>query len=201
MPFFRTKSPYDFLVAGLGNPGRDYENTRHNAGFMALDALAERCGADVSTKRFSALTAKATLGGVKLLLMKPQTYMNASGDAISAAASYYKIPPGNVIVLCDDIALPLGKIRVRGDGSAGGHNGLKSIIAQLGTQDFPRIRIGVGGESARGDELINHVLGHFPSGELKTVRAAAKGAADAAEKLMRDGVAAASTAFNGKTFG
>lgn len=193
-------SPFDYIVAGLGNPGANYENTRHNAGFMALDIFAERLGASVTSKRFNALCGKAKLGDKKLFLMKPQTFMNLSGDAIMAAAFYYKVPNDRVLVLCDDISIPLGKIRVRADGSAGGHNGLKSIIAQLGGQNFPRIRIGVGGGEARGDELINWVTGHFPPGELKTVRAACSGAADAVEMVLKTDVPSTASRFNGMTF-
>lgn len=194
------KSPLDFIVVGLGNPGSDYERTRHNAGFMALDALAKFCGADVTQKRFQALTARVTLDGARLLLMKPQTFMNLSGNAVGAAASFFKVPPERIIVLCDDISLPLGKIRVRGDGSAGGHNGLKSIIAQLGSDAFPRVKIGIGGAENHDDKLVNWVIGRFSSGEYKTVQAAAEGASDAVRVMMKDGVDRAANLFNGKSF-
>lgn len=202
MRFFtrNEKSPLDFIVVGLGNPGGDYERTRHNAGFMVLDALAKFCGADVTQKRFQALTARTALDGARLLLMKPQTFMNLSGNAVGAAASYFKIPPERVIVLCDDISLPLGKIRVRGDGSAGGHNGLKSIIAQLGSDAFPRVKIGIGGADNHDDKLVNWVIGRFSAGEYKTVQAAAEGASDAVRVMMRDGVDRAANLFNGKSF-
>ena len=193
-------SPFDYIIAGLGNPGKDYELTRHNAGFMALDILAERAGVQVNTKRFNALCSKANLAGKKLFLMKPQTFMNLSGNAIMEAAFYYKVPTENVLVLCDDISLPLGKIRVRADGSAGGHNGLKNIIAQMGGQNFPRIRIGVGGGEARGDELINWVIGRFPPGELKTVKAACAAAADAAEMFLKTDIPTTASKYNGQTF-
>ena len=193
-------SPFDYIIAGLGNPGKDYEATRHNAGFMALDILAERLGVQITTKRFGALCTKAKLGSDRLFLMKPQTFMNLSGNAIMEAAFYYKVPTENVVVFCDDISLPLGKIRVRADGSAGGHNGLKSIIAQLGGQNFPRIRIGVGGGEARGDELINWVIGRFPPGELKTVKAACAAAVDALEMMLKTDIPTAASKFNGQTF-
>ena len=129
---------YDWLIAGLGNPGAEYEKTRHNTGFMTLDLLAARLQVKVSKERFKALTAQADFGGQRLFLMKPLTYMNASGIAIEAAAHFYKIPPERVLVLFDDISLPVGKLRIRKNGSAGGHNGLKSIISCLGSDQFPR---------------------------------------------------------------
>lgn len=196
----QSASPLDFIVAGLGNPGSDYDKTRHNAGFMALDALAKFCGSDVTQKRFQALTARVTLDGARLLLMKPQTFMNLSGNAVGAAASFFKVPPERIIVLCDDISLPLGKIRVRGDGSAGGHNGLKSIIAQLGSESFPRVKIGIGGAENHDDKLVNWVIGRFSAGEYKVVQAAAEGASDAVRIIIRDGVEKAANLFNGKSF-
>lgn len=195
------KSPFDFIVVGLGNPGSDYSHTRHNAGFMALDALAAQCSASVTQKRFQALTGKAELDGARLLLMKPQTFMNLSGSAVAAATAYYKLPPERVIVLCDDISLPLGKIRVRGDGSAGGHNGLKSIISQLSSDKFPRVKIGIGGAENHDEDLINWVIGRFSAGEYKIAAASAEGAAAAVRVLLRDGVESAANMFNGKTFG
>lgn len=202
MRFFtrNSKSPLDFIVAGLGNPGSDYDKTRHNAGFMALDALAKFCGSDVTQKRFQALTARVTLDGARLLLMKPQTFMNLSGNAVGAAASFFKVPPERIIVLCDDISLPLGKIRVRGDGSAGGHNGLKSIIAQLGSESFPRVKIGIGGAENHDDKLVNWVIGRFSAGEYKVVQAAAEGASDAVRIIIKDGFEKAANLFNGKSF-
>ncbi len=135
-----SKANYDWLIAGLGNPGSEYEKTRHNTGFMSLDLLAARLQVKVSKERFKALTAQADFGGQRLLLMKPLTYMNASGIAIEAAAHFYKIPPERVLVLFDDISLPVGKLRIRKNGSAGGHNGLKSIISCLGSDQFPASR-------------------------------------------------------------
>lgn len=202
MRFFtrNSKSPLDFIVAGLGNPGSDYDKTRHNAGFMALDALAKFCGSEITQKRFQALTARVTLDGARLLLMKPQTFMNLSGNAVGAAASFFKVPPERIIVLCDDISLPLGKIRVRGDGSAGGHNGLKSIIAQLGSEAFPRVKIGIGGAENHDDKLVNWVIGRFSAGEYKVVQAAAEGASDAVRVIVKDGFEKAANLFNGKSF-
>ncbi len=128
-----------WIVAGLGNPGLEYENTRHNAGFLTMDELAKQCGVKLDQMKFKSDCGKAMLGKVRCLLMKPTTYMNLSGDAIAAAANFYKIPPEQVLVIYDDISLPPGKLRLRRKGSAGGHNGIKSIIAQLGTEEFPRI--------------------------------------------------------------
>ena len=140
-----------FLIAGLGNPGKEYENTRHNAGFMVLDALADKLGADISEKKHKALCGKAVIGGQKLILLKPQTYMNSSGESIRAAADYYKVDPEDILVVYDDISLAPGQLRIRAEGSAGGHNGIKSIIAHLGTQEFPRVRVGVGEKPPRMD--------------------------------------------------
>ena len=142
--FFSRPSGVTWLVVFLGNPGLKYEGTRHNAGFMAADAFAKAHKLSINRARFRALTATCELGEEKLLLMKPQTYMNLSGEAAAQAARFYKIPPQHVLVVSDETALPIGKLRIRTKGSAGGHNGLKSVIACLGTEDFPRIRLGVG---------------------------------------------------------
>ena len=130
------------LIAGLGNPGKEYENTRHNAGFLVLDTLAQKLGADLSERKHRALCGKAVIGGQKVILLKPQTYMNSSGESIRAAADYYKVPPEDILVVYDDISLAPGQLRIRAKGSAGGHNGIKSIIAHLGTQEFPRVKVG-----------------------------------------------------------
>ena len=178
-----------FLIAGLGNPGKEYENTRHNAGFMVLDALADKLGADISEKKHKALCGKAVIGGQKVILLKPQTYMNSSGESIRAAADYYKVDPEDILVVYDDISLAPGQLRIRAKGSAGGHNGIKSIIAHLGTQEFPRVRVGVGEKPPRMD-LADYVLGHFSQGERKIMEDAVKEAADAVmeavEKNGRD---------------
>lgn len=185
------------LIAGLGNPGKEYENTRHNAGFMALDALADKLGADVSERKHRALCGKAVISGEKVILLKPQTYMNASGESIRAAADYYKIPPEDVVVIYDDISLEPGQLRIRAKGSAGGHNGIKSIIAHLGTQDFPRVKVGVGAKPPRMD-LADYVLGHFSSGERKLMEEAAKEAADAVCEIVEKGIAQAMNDHNRK---
>ena len=159
----------EYIVAGLGNPGKDYAATRHNAGFMALDHLAQRLNAKVNRAKFDALCGDAGIGGRAVLLMKPQTYMNASGIAISAAAEYYKIPPEHVIVLCDDITQALGKLRIRRSGSAGGHNGLKSIIGMLDSENFPRIRLGIGEKPSAEYDLAAWVTGKFSDADRKAL--------------------------------
>ena len=160
------QAPVTAIVVGLGNPGAEYAKTRHNAGFMAIDAIARAISATVDRARFSALVGEGTIGATRVLLMKPETFMNSSGDAIAAAATFYKIPPERVIVLCDDISFAPGRIRIRRRGSAGGHNGLKSIIARLGSEDFPRVKIGVGEKPSAEYPLVDWVLGKFPEADL-----------------------------------
>ena len=150
-----------WLVVFLGNPGLRYEGTRHNAGFMTADALAKKLDLSINRARFHALTGKTEIGGESVLLMKPQTYMNLSGEAAAEAAKFYKIPPERVIVVSDETALPIGKLRVRSKGSAGGHNGLKSIIACLGSDQFPRIRLGVGAPPHPDYDMADWVLSAF----------------------------------------
>ena len=163
--------PITHIVVGLGNVGKEYEKTRHNAGFMAIDALAEKCGVRIDRAKFHALTAEATIAGVRVLLMKPTTYMNNSGVAISEAAAFYKIAPENVIVLHDEISFDAGVMRIRRKGSAGGHNGLKSIIAHLGSDAFPRIKIGVGKKPSPEYDLVDFVLGKFSQDDLAKLAA------------------------------
>lgn len=160
----RDTSPVEYIVAGLGNIGKQYEKTRHNAGFLAIDAMAEKLGVKIDRVKFHSTVAEATVSGKRVLLMKPTTLMNNSGVAIGEAAAFYKIPPERVIVLVDDISLAPGVIRIRRRGSAGGHNGLKSIIAHLSSEEFPRIKIGVGQKPSPDYDLVNWVLGVF-SGE------------------------------------
>ena len=162
---------YDFIIAGLGNPGAKYEMTRHNTGFLAIDLLAVKEDLKINKLKFHSLVGDIKIGGSKCLVMKPQTFMNSSGEAIGEAARFYKIPSENVIVISDDISLDVGKIRIRRKGSAGGHNGLKSIIAHLGSEDFTRIKVGVGKKPTADYDLVDWVLGRFPKeleGELKT---------------------------------
>ena len=158
--------PISFIVAGLGNPGTKYDKTRHNAGFMAVDYIAERAGVRIDRARFQALTAEITLGGERGLIMKPTTFMNLSGNAIGEAARFYKIPNERVIVLHDEISFDPGFVRIRRKGSAGGHNGLKSIIECLGGEDFPRIKIGVGKKPRPDYDLVDWVLGRFSEDDL-----------------------------------
>lgn len=183
------------LICGLGNPGTKYDTTRHNVGFYALDELAELLDARIYINRNRALTGQAYLGSEKLLLVKPLTYMNLSGEAIVSLASYYKIEAADILVLCDDVNLPLGQLRIRNGGSAGGHNGLKNIIQLLGSDQFPRIRIGVGPQP-EGLDLIDFVLMSMTAEQLKEARQAAKKAAQAARMLIESGPQAAMNAFN-----
>ena len=173
-----------WIVAGLGNPGLEYENTRHNAGFLTMEELAKQCGAKLDQMKFKSDCGEAMLGEVRCLLMKPTTYMNLSGDAIAAAANFYKIPPEQVLVIYDDISLPPGKLRLRRKGSAGGHNGIKSIIAQLGTEEFPRIRVGVGAKPNLQYDLADWVLSKFSEEDMKALQPALEHAADAAKKIV-----------------
>lgn len=187
----------DFLVVGLGNPGREYELTRHNVGFLTIDELAERKQIPVQKLKHRALTNSARYGEVTALLMKPVTYMNLSGESVGEAARFLKIPPERVLVISDDTDLPVGKLRVRRKGSAGGHNGLKSLIAHLGTDQFPRVKIGVGGKPHPDYDMADWVLGRFPPNELVLVQEAVKSAADAVELMLTQGVEAAMARFNG----
>ena len=196
--FFNKKSGgVDWLLVGLGNPGDQYENTRHNVGFMVADELAERSHVPVQRLKFRALTNTVTIGDRKVLLMKPVTYMNLSGEAVREAAAFYKIPPEHILVVSDEVALAPGKLRVRRSGSAGGHNGLKNIIAHLGTDQFPRLKVGVGSKPYPDSDMADWVLGKFQGEDKKAVEAAVKKAADAAECLIREGVDKAMNQYNG----
>ena len=191
------RSNYDWMIVGLGNPGQQYASTRHNTGFMTLDLLAQRLQVKVSKERFQALTAQAVYEGQKLLLVKPQTYMNASGLSVEPAAHYYKLPPERILVLFDDISLPVGKLRIRKNGSAGGHNGLKSLISSLGSDQFPRVKIGVGAKPHPDYVLADWVLSSVSKTEWPDYQSAMEHAADAALCLIEDGVQAAESRFNG----
>ncbi len=184
------------LVAGLGNPGKEYEGTRHNAGFLALDFLAERLGVRIDRVRHHALVGEATLGGVRALLVKPTTFMNSSGDAIADAAAFYKIPPERVIVLCDDISFAPGRIRIRRRGSAGGHNGLKSIIARLGSEDFPRVKIGVGEKPSAEYPLADWVLGRLSAADREALASRYADIAAAVELLAKGDCEAAMSRYS-----
>lgn len=184
------------LIVGLGNPGREYRDTRHNVGFMVLDALADRWRvSDAWRERFDALQIKTTVGDAPVVIAKPLTFMNLSGQAVSAIAGFFKIEPADVLVIVDEAALPLGRLRARREGGAGGHNGLKSLIQHLGTQNFPRMRVGVG-RGADGRDLSDHVLGRFEPSERETVSAAVLRAADATEMFISDGIERVMNAFN-----
>jgi len=184
------------LIAGLGNPGSKYDDTRHNVGFRVVDALAERFGEKVRRKKFNALTEEVHAEDTKLLLMKPQDYMNRSGHAIATAAGFYKLGPVDVLVVTDDMALDVGRLRIRAKGSAGGHNGLKDIIARLGSDDFARLRVGIG-DSGRMD-AADYVLSRFSAEERAIVDNAVQTAVDAICCWLRDGVDIAMTRYNAK---
>ena len=191
------KSNDTWLVVGLGNPGKDYERTRHNAGFRAVDLLAEQLGCKIDKGKFQGLYGQALYKGTKIMLLKPQTYMNLSGRSVLQLSAYFSIPPQRIIVMFDDISLPPGRLRIRGDGSAGGHNGIKSIIAELGSQNFPRVKIGVGGKAHPEQDLADHVLSTFSSLEEKALAVSLKNAADAALAIIDHGVPEAANRFNG----
>jgi len=187
---------YQWLLVCLGNPGKDYETTRHNIGFMAADELARREGIKLNKLRYRALTGEIRVGPQRVLVIKPQTYMNLSGEAVKLAGGFYKIPPDHVLVISDDVALPLGKLRIRAGGSAGGHNGLKNIIAHLGTDQFPRIRVGVGAPEHPEEGMVDWVIGRFTSQERKVVDEAVGRAVDAAVCVIEKGVPEAQNRYN-----
>ena len=195
--FFRNPQSIEYLIVGLGNPGSKYWNTRHNVGYAALDALASDLGVQVTRVKFHGLIAQGTLAGHRVLLLKPTTYMNLSGRAVKEAAAFYKIPAERVIVFSDDISLDPGRIRIRKNGSAGGHNGLKSIIECLGTQEFPRIRIGVGAKPHPDYDLADWVLGTFSPAQRTEMDSVYHTAAQAAGVLITEGAEAAASRYNG----
>lgn len=177
-------SAFEYIIAGLGNPGAKYEMTRHNAGFLALDLFAVKNNADIKKLKYHSLVREVTISGKRCLLMKPQTFMNNSGEAIGEAAKFYKIPPERVIVISDDTTLDVGKIRIRRKGSAGGHNGLKSIIAHLGSEDFPRVKIGVGKKPDAYTDLADWVLARFPKENEADLKNALENALSAVELIV-----------------
>lgn len=196
--FLKRESPgsAEWLIVGLGNPGSKYEKTRHNVGFLVVDELAERKAIPIQKLRFRALTNTAQIGGSKALLMKPTTYMNLSGQSVGEAARFYKIPPERILVISDDVDLPVGRLRVRRRGSAGGHNGLKSLIQHLGSEDFPRIKIGVGGKPHPDYDMADWVLGRFTPGDQKHIEQAVAAAADAVELYLAQGPEASMSRYN-----
>lgn len=184
-----------FLIAGLGNPGREYENTRHNLGFMAIDLLGRALNVSVTRDRFRALTADIQYQGHRIFLAKPQTFMNLSGESISEIVKWNKIDLTHVVIICDDLDTDIGKIRVRSRGGAAGHKGIESVIGNLGTEEFIRIRIGIGGRSIGGDNS-EYVLERIPSTERGVIDQAVQDAADAALTIVRSGIDAAMNTFN-----
>lgn len=186
-----------WLLVGLGNPGKEYERARHNCGFRAIDRLAERLNCKIDKAKFQGLYGKTQYGENVLYLLKPLTYMNLSGQSVVQLSAYFQIPPERIIVLFDDISLAPGRLRVRGDGSAGGHNGIKSVIAQLGSDRFPRIKIGVGEKPHPDADLADWVLGSFSPADEKAVSAALDAAGDAALCIVEKSVAEAENRFNG----
>lgn len=191
------KDKDSWLIVGLGNPGKEYEKSRHNCGFRALDLIAQALNCKVDKGKFQGLYGQTVYDGKKVFLLKPLTYMNLSGRSVLQLSAYFQIPPQRIIVLSDDISLAPGRIRVRGDGSAGGHNGLKSIITEVGSQEFPRVKIGVGAKPRADYDLADWVLGSFPPEDEKVVRTALENAAGAALAIIQFGVAEAANRFNG----
>ena len=191
------KKGESWLIVGLGNPGKDYERTRHNAGYRALDVLAGKLGCKVDKGKFQGLYGQTTYDGKKLFLLKPLTYMNLSGRSVLQLSAYFNIPPQRIIVLFDDISLEPGRLRIRADGSAGGHNGIKSIISEVGSQEFPRVKIGVGAKPHAEQDLADWVLSSFSASEDKALISALDRAADAALCIIDRGVPESANRFNG----
>lgn len=194
---FQHAGPVEWIVVGLGNPGPKYDWTRHNVGFLVIDELADRANIPVQRVKYKALTNTTKLGGKSVLLMKPVTYMNLSGEAVGQAARFYKVPPERVLVISDDVSLPQGKLRIRRSGSAGGHNGLKNIIAHLGTDQFPRVKVGVGNKPRPDSDMAAWVLGKFTGPDREAMEAAVKKASDAVACLIEQGADKAMAQFNG----
>ena len=193
---FANRGGAQWLIAFLGNPGPRYAFTRHNAGFLTADEMEKLLNVRIDRLRFRALTATAEIAGEKVLLMKPQTFMNLSGEAVGQAARFYKIPPEHVLVVSDEVSLPVGSIRIRLKGSAGGHNGLKSVISHLGTDAFPRVRLGVGAAPTSEYDMADWVLSTFRNEDAETIRAAAEQAAKACVCFIEKGPDKAMTQFN-----
>lgn len=199
MGFFSAKAPSgppEFIIAALGNPGKKYEITRHNAGFIFADMLAEKNGVSINKIQFKSVTAMLDIGGHKCLLMKPQTFMNLSGEAVRQAAQFYKIPPENIIVVFDDVSLSCGKMRIRRKGSDGGHNGMKNIIYQMSSDKFPRIKLGVGEKPHPDYDLADWVLSTFKKDELKALVETCEKACDAVELMIQGNTDKAMSNYN-----
>lgn len=188
--------PIEFLIVGLGNPGKKYENTRHNAGFMAIDALSSKCNITVDRIKFKGMCGEGILAQKKVLLLKPSTFMNLSGESVQEAMNFYKIPPEKVLIIYDDISLDPGKLRIRRKGSDGGHNGIKNIIYLSGSDAFPRIKIGVGKKPNPNWDLADWVLSHFTENEQKELLNACMNSADAAELIVSGKIDEAMNRFN-----
>ena len=186
-----------WLIVGLGNPGREYERSRHNCGFRAVDILADKLGCKIDRVKFQGLYGQTTYKGKKLMLLKPMTYMNLSGRSVLQLSAYFSIPPQKIIVMFDDISLEPGRLRIRADGSAGGHNGIKSIIQELGSQTFPRVKIGVGAKPHPDYDLADWVLSSFSAQDEKALAVSLPNAADAALAIIDSGVPEAANKFNG----
>ena len=191
-----SSSIYEYLIVGLGNPGRKYEATRHNVGFLAITYLEDKLGFSAKKLKFHSLLGDCRINDKKILFMKPQTMMNNSGVAVAECASFYKIPPERIIVIYDDISLEPGKLRIRRKGSAGGHNGIKSIISHLSSEAFPRIKIGVGAKPHPDYDLADWVLSNFPKNDIPPVRAAISDAAEAIEYIIKGDIDGAMSRFN-----
>lgn len=205
LKFFKMQSavpaaPVEWLIAGLGNPGTQYEKTRHNVGFLALDVLETKLGCEVKKLRFHGLYGEGRIGKHRVALLKPQTFMNASGESVREALAWYKLPPERLIVLHDDINLQPGRIRIRAKGSAGGQNGLKSIIYQLNSDQFPRVKIGVGMPVQEGYDLADWVLGTFDTSDGRAVTDAIRRAASAACEIVENGPVSAANIYNQTVF-
>jgi len=193
------KNNETWLIVGLGNPGREYEKSRHNAGFRAIDLLADQLGCKIDRMKYQGLYCQTTYNGKKLMLLKPQTFMNLSGRSVLQLSAYFNIPPQRIIVMFDDISLVPGRLRVRADGSAGGHNGIKSIIAEVGSQAFPRVKIGVGAKPHPDFDLADWVLSTFTAQEEKALANSLKWAGEAALAIIDHGVPEAANRYNGKS--
>ena len=194
---FKRSANEAWLIVGLGNPGKEYERTRHNAGFRAVDLLAEKLGVRIDKLKFQGLYCQTNYNGVKLFLLKPQTYMNLSGRSVLQLSAYFNVPPQRIIVMFDDISLEPGRLRLRADGSAGGHNGIKSIIQEVGSQAFPRVKIGVGAKPNPNYDLADWVLSSFSALEEKALAVSLNNAADAALSIIDKGVPETANRFNG----
>ena len=186
-----------YIIAGLGNPTREYEKTRHNVGFDTIDVLADKLNTSVDEKKFKGLYGRGIIAGEKVILLKPQTFMNLSGESVREAADFYKVDPEHIIVIYDDISLDVGQLRIRKKGSAGGHNGVKNIIAHLGTQEFPRIKVGIGNKP-EGWDLADYVLSKYTKAEQEALEEASEGVIGAVKLMLADDIEAAMNKYNAK---